>query len=155
MRFWLFPLLLSVACATPPQRAGYVLTRVDELVVSNSPMMIERPAPVVREGRLQVPYVLLLLNRGQQAVTLRPQSISARMEYLPVAVSCRSLAEPTAPRELPLDVQPGMELRLECLLALSDEATRLAAEGDRVVKVRLATARHAVDFDYFLDAGKR
>jgi hypothetical protein len=152
VRFLSFALLLSVACATPPRRAGYVLARLDDLVVSNSPVVFDHPAPVVRHGRLEVPYVLLVLNRGPEPWTLSRDSLGAKMEYLSLEPRCHGLSDPAGPRELPLDIAPGMVLRLGCVVPLSDEAARLASAGDRVIKLRLSTANRAIEFDYFLGA---
>jgi hypothetical protein len=148
-------LLLGLAgCGAPQRRAGYVLTQREDLVLSNSPMVTERPGPVVRDGRLEVPYVVLVLNHGKTPATLGPANVQARMDYLPIEARCHGRVDPWSQRELPVEIAPGMELRIECVLRLSDEATRLAAAGDRVIHLTLwPESTSPIRFDYFLSAG--
>jgi hypothetical protein len=80
--------------------------------------------------------------------------VDAKMEYLPLEARCQGLSDPAGPRELPLDIAPGMVLRLGCVVPLSDEAARLATAGDRVIKLRLSADNRALEFDYFLTADR-
>jgi hypothetical protein len=59
-----------LACATTSPRAPYALHRGTEVVLSNSPMLVEKTRPVLRAGRLEVPYAVLLLNRRPTPLTI-------------------------------------------------------------------------------------
>jgi hypothetical protein len=147
-------LLAFAACGAPQRRTSYVLTQHEDLVISNRPMVTDRPAPTQRDGRIDVPYVLLVLNQGRASTTLATADVSAAMDYLPVEVRCHRVIDRWSQQELPIELAPGMETRIECLLRLSPEATRLAALGDRLVELRLwKGAGGELVFTYFLPVG--
>lgn len=145
---------IALGCATPIARTPYALVRSTTVVASNSPMQTHPREPMWREGRLEISYVILLLNAGDQPVTIRPDDVSARLETTAAESQCRLSAETRGFRPLPAEIGPGREGRLECSFRLPRSAAALLATADRVLAVALSVpwpgSVARFPFEYFL-----
>jgi hypothetical protein len=143
----------SLACASTAARAPYALQHGPGVILSNSPMLDARSRPVRRAGRLEVAYAVLVLNRSGGPLTIRPEDVSAQVDTRVAEAHCRRSGAGEGAQELPAQIGPGMEVRLDCTLRLPDEATALVAAGDRTLKMEISLPDldgAQFPFEYFL-----
>jgi hypothetical protein len=136
LRFYaLFGCTVLAACSSVRPRCSPVLGETHGLVLSNSPMFVEKHEPTMRDGQLEADYSLLVQNLGTDAFVFQLTEASAVVEKERVAVSCgvRTVKE----KGQAFVLRPDTRARIECVMRLSPEATRLVARGDRRLELSL------------------
>src|SRR4051812_48796576 len=118
--------LLVAGCGESPPRVAPTLGTVAGVVVSNSPMFIDRPQPSLLGDRLSVTYSVLVQNVGQEHVELDLARAKVSVDGVEGSADCSARGY----RVPVLSLMPSDRWRVDCRLTLTPESTQALRRAD-------------------------
>jgi hypothetical protein len=148
----LAPVLGASGCGGSPGRSPRVLDGAGTLIVSNSPMLRERPLPTRVGDDLSVPFAFIVENVGAAEADLDLSSAEAIIETRAAGVACRARGHAVQA----IRFAAGERWRIDCMAKFTEAVPWLAQAGDREAKLKLGLVTrdgtYRVVIPYFLKA---